>query len=150
MIFFFLWRLFFKLDGAKISIISLQCCVGFRQPMEWISYMNMHTSPPCWTAPFPSPPSRSSESTEPTSLCSFPLARCPMRAGVYVSMPFSRLAPPFPSHHRPSLGAQVHPLHLRLEDSGFSDGSPPTPCNLYSLCHLSPDLQGLGFRLSFI
>ena len=85
------------------------------------------------------PPPSPAHPLGPTSLCSFPLARCPTRAGVYCQR--HSLDLPHPS--RPTTAP---PLRLRLEDSRFSDRSPPTPHSLRSLCHLFPDLQGLGFQ----
>ena len=65
--------LFYFLIDLYWSIIASQYCVNFCCTTEWISHMHTHVpkSLPSWASlPYPpSHPSRSSQSTKPTSLC---------------------------------------------------------------------------------
>lgn len=76
---------------------------------------------------------------------SFPPALCPTRGGVSVSKPLTihstLLSPPPPPRvHRSILSICVWNIPALVT------GPPPTPGGLGSVCHLLPDLQGLGFR----
>ena len=98
------WPLVFFLIDLYLSIIVSQYCVTFCFTTKRISHMHTHVpiSPPSW-ASLPSSlsyPSRSSQSTEPISLCYAAASHQPtiLHPEVYIYQSYSHFAPASPSH----------------------------------------------------
>ena len=85
----FLWSFF------NWSIIVSQRCVSFHCTTKWISYTYTYI-PPSWTSSHLPHPSRSSQSTEPSSLC-YRAGSHYFTHGVYTSILNSHFNPPSPS-----------------------------------------------------
>ena len=95
--------LFFLID-LYWSTIASQYCVSFCCTAKQITHMHTHVPiyPPSW-ASFPSSlsqPSRSSQSTEPISLCYAAASHQPtaLHSVVYICRCYSHFAPASPSH----------------------------------------------------
>ena len=107
---------FFKTD-LYWSIIASQYCVSFGCTTKWISHMSTRVPiPPPYWASLPSSlshPSRSSQSTEPISLCYAAASHQPtvFHSVVYICRCYSHFVPAYTC---PSPCPQIHSLRLHL------------------------------------